>query len=228
MSAAAGGAAAQLRAVRSWCPTPCPGPCLHPRLSCRKENNGNDPSVNLINKGTGWGAGAGAAGGGGSADDAGAGKHHERAIPAQPAPAWGGAGLPEERKKQVGAHGGGQAGRRAACRATHTLQIKEEGRCWMAPATAAATAATAPAARLPGAAPTSLGLPLIHTHNSWRWPASKSSRCWAMSGEAGRAADRTTPRRTCGLRATPTTRTAGLGTPTSAALQVGGQGQTRG
>lgn len=72
------------------------------RLACRKENNGNDPSVNLISKGTGWGAGAGAAGGGGGvADDAGAGKQPERAIPAQPAPAWGGAGLPEERKKQV-------------------------------------------------------------------------------------------------------------------------------
>ncbi len=70
--------------------------CTAPR---RKENNGNDPSVNLISKSGGWGS---AGGGAAPADDA-AGKHPERAIPAQPTPAWGGAGLPEERKKQVGA-----------------------------------------------------------------------------------------------------------------------------
>lgn len=82
-----------------------PGP--HP---CRKENNGNDPSVNLISKTGGWGS---TGGGAAPADDA-AGKHPERAIPAQPTPAWGGAGLPEERKKQVG------AGRRAG--AAHAVQ----------------------------------------------------------------------------------------------------------
>lgn len=70
--------------------------------SQKKENNGNDPTVNLISKSSGWGA----SGGGG--DDAGGGghgskqhQHMERAIPAHAAPAWGGAGLPEERKKQV-------------------------------------------------------------------------------------------------------------------------------
>jgi hypothetical protein len=73
-------------------------------VCCRKENNGNDPTVNLISKGSGWGTGNGAA-----ADDAAtAAKQPERAIPAQPAPAWGGAGLPEERKKQVGACSVGQ------------------------------------------------------------------------------------------------------------------------
>ena len=68
---------------------------------CRKENNGNDPTVNLISKGSGWGTASGGYGGG---DDASASKQHapERAIPAQPTPAWGGSGLPEERKKQVG------------------------------------------------------------------------------------------------------------------------------
>lgn len=68
--------------------------------SQKKENNGNDPTVNLISKGSGWGTASGGYGGG---DDASASKQHapERAIPAQPTPAWGGAGLPEERKKQV-------------------------------------------------------------------------------------------------------------------------------
>lgn len=66
---------------------------------CRKENNGNDPTVNLISKSSGWGASGPAPGG----DEGGASKQPERAIPAQPAPAWGGAGMPEERKKQVGA-----------------------------------------------------------------------------------------------------------------------------
>lgn len=55
--------------------------------------------MNLISKGAGWGAGNGAP----AEDAAAAAKQPERAIPAQPAPAWGGAGLPEERKKQVGA-----------------------------------------------------------------------------------------------------------------------------
>jgi collagen type III alpha len=65
--------------------------------SQKKENNGNDPSVNLISKTGGWGS---TSGGGAPTDDPAA-KQPERAIPAQPAPAWGGAGLPEERKKQV-------------------------------------------------------------------------------------------------------------------------------
>ena len=65
---------------------------------CRKENNGNDPTVNLINKAGGWGA---SSGGGGDAQ--GGSNQPERAISAQPSAAWGGAGLPEERKKQVGA-----------------------------------------------------------------------------------------------------------------------------
>lgn len=67
----------------------------------RKENNGNDPTVNLIGKSSGWATG-GASGSTSAGDDAAAAKQPERAIPAQPAPAWGGAGLPEERKKQVG------------------------------------------------------------------------------------------------------------------------------
>ncbi|KAI7838832.1 hypothetical protein COHA_007446 [Chlorella ohadii] len=89
-----GGAPARKRMV-SLGKVAAPKPLNLP--SQKKENNGNDPSVNLISKSGGWGsAGAGAA----PADDA-AGKHPERAIPAQPTPAWGGAGLPEERKKQV-------------------------------------------------------------------------------------------------------------------------------
>lgn len=76
--------------------------CYPAPLRCRKENNGNDPTVNLIGKSGGWATGGGAGGTSGG-EDVSSGKQPERAIPAQPAPAWGGAGLPEERKKQVGA-----------------------------------------------------------------------------------------------------------------------------
>lgn len=82
----------------SACAAPSMASSRFSSCECRKENNGNDPSVNLISKTSGWGS----SGGGAAPTDDAAAKQPERAIPAQPAPAWGGAGLPEERKKQVG------------------------------------------------------------------------------------------------------------------------------
>ncbi|KAL4424239.1 hypothetical protein ABPG75_001540 [Micractinium tetrahymenae] len=92
------GAPARQRRMVSLGKVAAPKPINLP--SQKKENNGNDPTVNLISKSGGWATGGATAGGGGG-EDVTAGKQPERAIPAQPAPAWGGAGLPEERKKQV-------------------------------------------------------------------------------------------------------------------------------
>lgn len=95
-------------------------PPLASGLPRRKENNGNDPTINLISKSSGWGAPAT------PTDDQR--QQGERAIPASAAPAWGGAGLPEERKKQVGAGCWGGAGGAAVppprtCRGTwHAAQ----------------------------------------------------------------------------------------------------------
>jgi hypothetical protein len=202
--------------------------CRCPHTPCRKENNGNDPTVNLINKAGGWGAS-----GGGGGDAQGGSSQPERSIPAQPSAAWGGAGLPEERKKQVGgrvlALGAG------CCSAT----------CWRRVLLAASCGACLYAAvqpPLPGCLPTRQAYPLLMPvwylpvpgclpclafkfdfECRWRWPASRSSR---PSGTRGAPGGTTTTRR-C------TTRTTGApGMPTSAAMQVGGglqmQGTVRG
>lgn len=81
--------------------------------SQKKENNGNDSSVNLFSKsvtpsggGGGWGDIQSGGHGMDGSNDAqhGDGDGHKmppRVIPAQPSPAWGGAGLPEERKRTL-------------------------------------------------------------------------------------------------------------------------------
>ena len=216
---------------------PSPAACLHqpaaclpccPHTPCRKENNGNDPTVNLINK-----AGGGGASGGGGGDAQGGSSQPERSIPAQPSAAWGGAGLPEERKKQVGgrvlALGAG------CCSAT----------CWRRVLLAASCGACLYAAvqpPLPGCLPTRQAYPLLMPvwylpvpgclpclafkfdfECRWRWPASRSSR---PSGTRGAPGGTTTTRR-CTTRTTDAP-----GMPTSAAMQVGGglqmQGTVRG
>ena len=70
---------------------------------CRKENNGNDPTISLVPKGSsGWATSQPPAVAGASTsppDSSAAGV--ARVIPAQPSAAWGGLGLPDERKRQL-------------------------------------------------------------------------------------------------------------------------------
>lgn len=171
----------------------------------RKENNGNDPTVNLVGKSGGWGASSGAAAG----DDASK-QQHERAIPAQPSAAWGGAGLPEERKKQVGRGRGVKSGwvlaggRRSRCLAAATLQA----RCCRCELLACFALEF-------GSLPRSTCNPhsnrlLSACSSSWR--RSRSSPCWV--GQAGS----TTPTR--GATPMTTTRAVVPGMPMSAAMQV--------
>jgi len=78
---------------------------------CRKENNGNDPSVNLVSKPSGTGGWnsepPGASGQPSSSQNTPRDNNDTtpnlppRVIPAQPAPAWGGAGLPDERRRAL-------------------------------------------------------------------------------------------------------------------------------
>lgn len=94
--------------------------------SQRKENNGNDPSIDLVRKsvsGT-WGsqstnavspsvssgnetatAAPSAAGAAPAAGDSASSVAPQRVIPAGPSPAWGGLGLPDERRRVAGGAG---------------------------------------------------------------------------------------------------------------------------